>query len=455
MYRKDTIAAIATPGGTGGVAIIRVSGPDATAIAKQVVPMFAADAESHRLYASTIVDRESRPIDRGLCVLMRAPKSYTGEDVVEIHCHGGALLARTVLASTLARGARAAQAGEFTLRAFLNGKLDLAQAESVADAVAARTPAALRVASAHLHGALSRRVETFRDELVGVAARLEVHIDFTEEDVGELEVEGLAEEVARVRAEIRELAATFERGRRLREGARVAIVGKPNVGKSSLLNRLLGSDRSIVTAIPGTTRDTIEEEIDLGGAPVVFIDTAGVRDSDDEVERLGIERTRRVIGECDHAVVVLDGSAALTREDRDALDATRQQSRIILINKIDLPATCDERELREAAGGSLCVKGSMLTGAGIGELCDVLSARLGQDPATNASLSITRVRQFEALSSSAESLDHALQSLRDHQPPDIVAVDVMAALDHLREIVGATSPEAVLDRIFSEFCIGK
>ncbi|MGH7821062.1 MAG: tRNA uridine-5-carboxymethylaminomethyl(34) synthesis GTPase MnmE, partial [Candidatus Binatia bacterium] len=381
--------------------------------------------------------------------------SYTGEDVAEIHCHGGPLVARAVLAAALGAGARGAERGEFTLRAFLNGKLDLAQAESVADLVAARTPAAMRAAGAHLRGELSKRVEAFRQELVAVAARLEVAIDFSEEDVGELDRVALRSELDAIGGRICSLAATYAAGRILREGARVAIVGKPNVGKSSLLNRLLGADRAIVTATPGTTRDVIEETMDLGGLPVVLSDTAGVRESVDEVERLGIERTERAIALADLAIVVLDGSRVLDDEDRAVLDATQQIRRILLINKKDLPSRLSPKELSDLAPEAPPAEASAATGEGLPTLLERLRAALVGEGAEVGGIVVTRERHFSALEAAATSVVRAAGAVDAGHPPDIVAVDVMAALDHLGEIVGRTSPEAVLDRIFSEFCIGK
>ncbi|MGH7857516.1 MAG: tRNA modification GTPase, partial [Candidatus Binatia bacterium] len=321
---------------------------------------------------------------------------------------------------------------------------------------AARTPAAMRVASAQLLGELSREVEALREALVRVAARLELAIDFSEDDVGELDRESLRREVDVVRARIGALAATYAGGRILREGARVAIVGKPNAGKSSLLNRLLGSERAIVTPAPGTTRDVIEDSIDLGGIPVVLSDTAGVRESTDDIERLGIERTRAAIAEADLAVVVLDGSRALDEDDAAVLDATQQTARILLINKRDLEPRLAVTAVDSLAGdGAIVVEASARTGQGIGGLCERLVHALGAAPVASGEVVVTRERHFRALEAAMASLSRVLDSLGEVQPPDIVAVDVMAALDHLGEIVGRTSPEAVLDRIFSEFCIGK
>jgi len=411
------------------------------------------DWQSHRLYAGRFVDSDGRVLDRGLAVRMRAPRSYTGEEVVELHCHGGALLARRLLGAAIAAGARAARPGEFTLRAFVNGKLDLAQAESVADLIAARTDVALRVAAEQLGGALSRVVEDWREQLIGIAARLEVAIDFSEEDVGDLDRVTLGADASRALVGLRDLAGSYARGRILREGVRVAIVGKPNAGKSSWLNRLLGAERAIVTPVPGTTRDVIEEAVDVGGLAVVLVDTAGLRSSLEEVERIGIRRTHAQIAEADVVLIVLDHSRRFEAEDEEALNATRHKKRILLINKIDL-----QRQLElpaNLADGVAIVRGSALDGSGghqlRGEILNL--ADFGDEQC--ASVTVTRERHHRALNLAADAVERTIAGLRVGHPPDVLAVDIMTALDHLGEIVGRASPEAVLDRIFSEFCIGK
>jgi tRNA modification GTPase len=452
VYLHDTIAAISTAGGVGAVAIVRVSGPDAARVAERVFRGRPAERwESHRLYAGQFVDPAGRVLDRGLGVLMRAPRSYTGEDVLELHGHGGALLARRVLGAALAAGARAAQPGEFTLRAFISGKLDLAQAESVADLVAAPTDSAIDVALDHLAGALSRAVEGFRERAVAIAARLEVAIDFSEEDVGDLDRSALVADAAGLAGDLRALASTHDRGRILREGLRVAIVGKPNVGKSSVLNRLLQTERAIVTAVAGTTRDVIEEAVDIDGLAVIVVDTAGIRAGAEEVETLGIERTHEQIRIADLVLVVLDNGRRWDVGDREVFDATRHKSTILLINKDDLKK---HLELPACVAAITAVRASALTGAGIDALRSAIVTAAGVTNRNDA-LTITRARHRHALEAAALALDRAGEALRVGHPPDVVAVDMLSALDHLGEIVGRTSPEAVLDRIFSEFCIGK
>jgi tRNA modification GTPase len=455
VYTRDTIAAVATPAGVGAVAIIRVSGPAASEIAARVFRGHPPQRwQSHRLYLGRFVDAVERDLDRGLAVIMRAPHSYTGEDVVELHCHGGTLVARRILGAVLDAGARAARAGEFTARALLNGKLDLAQAESVADVIGAPTDAALRVAVEQLGGALSQRVDGLREKLIDVKARLEVAIDFSDEDVGELDRATLAGEAAAIARELGALSATYAHGRVLREGLRVAIVGKPNVGKSSLMNRLLQADRAIVTAVPGTTRDTLEETIELEGMPIVLIDTAGIRHALGEVERIGIERTRRQIADADLVIVMLDSSRTLAREDAEVLDATRHKERILLINKIDLPGRLTATDLGEELLAA-SVRCSLMDGSGLESLTRKIVANGLRESAPSEGVTVLRERQRNALELAAIAVGRAAQSLRTGQPAEIVAVDVMSGLDHLGAVTGATSVEDVLDRIFSEFCIGK
>jgi tRNA modification GTPase len=450
VYLRDTIAAISTAAGVGAVAIVRVSGPEAGSVAGRVFRGVPPERwETHRLYSGRFVDPAGRVLDEGLAVIMRAPRSYTGEDVVELHGHGGVLLARRVLGAAIAAGARDARPGEFTLRAFLNGKLDLAQAESVADLIAASTDRAIDSALDHLAGALSTTVEGFRERAIGVAARLEVAIDFSEEDVGELDRSALASDSEALAREIRSLASTYEHGRILREGFRVAIVGKPNVGKSSLLNRLVAADRAIVTSIPGTTRDVIEDAVDIDGVAVVVVDTAGIRSGAEEIETLGIERTREQIRAADLVIVVLDQARAWDGEDEEVTAAARHKRHITLINKVDLPS-----QLVPPSSDAPLLHASALTGAGIDQLKSAIASAAGVGE-RNGSLTVTRERHRVALDEAARALAQAADALRIGHPPDVIAVDISSALDHLGQIVGRTSPEAVLDRIFSEFCIGK
>ncbi|HEX5577048.1 MAG TPA: tRNA uridine-5-carboxymethylaminomethyl(34) synthesis GTPase MnmE, partial [Gemmatimonadaceae bacterium] len=323
---SDTIAAIATPPGSGGVAIIRVSGPAAIDIVNSLFVRGDGRgiAESRRVYVGKFFDRPgANVVDEVVVFAMRAPRSYTGEDIVEIQCHGGSLVSEAVLESVCAAGARPAAPGEFTKRAFLNGRMDLAQAEAVADLIMARSDAGRRLAWSQLQGTLSARVGGLRDTIVKARAYCEVALDFADEDVPELTATELATELAAVRKELEALVATFERGRLRYQGSRVAIVGRPNVGKSSLLNALAGRDRALVTPIPGTTRDVVEVTVVVNGAPVVLMDTAGLRDTDDVVEAMGVDRSRAAAAEADAVIVVFDGSVALDATDHGVAETVR------------------------------------------------------------------------------------------------------------------------------------
>ncbi len=450
MYAEDTIAAIATPPGPGGIGVIRVSGPAAKSIAAAVFrPTRAAPLRTHRMYHGRIVSAEGTVLDDALAVLMYAPKSYTGEDVLELHCHGSPLVLRLALESVLRRGARPACPGEFTKRAFLNGKLDLTQAEAVIDLVRARTPEGAGLAADQLFGHLSEHLKTLREQLVRVKAHLEVRIDFADEDI-QLRESETAAAIGRVLANVDTLLGTYARGRLLRDGLHVAITGSPNVGKSSLLNALLGSDRAIVSAIPGTTRDVVEESANFSGVPVVLSDTAGLRDAEGEVERIGVDRARRVAHGADVVLLVFD----LSRPQPVVSPPFDNEHTVAALNKIDLPCAWSDADLKAIEDGYQTVRVSALKHLGLDDLrrAVVECAGLLYGDGLPA---LTSSRQHDSLAKVRESLQHALASLRQELPPDLVAVDIQAALDHLGSLTGLVSSEEVLEVVFSEFCIGK
>ncbi len=454
MYESDTIAAIATPAGSGGVGIVRVSGAAASDVATAVFrgAKTTATWHSHQLYAGHLVDTHAARLDAGLAVLMRGPNSYTGEDVLELHCHGSPLVLRAVLAVVLQAGARAARPGEFTKRAFLNGRIDLAQAEAVADLIGARSPAAAAAALTQLDGKLSTTLNELRSGIIASKALLEVQIDFSDEDV-HIDPRQIAEQVAQSCQRLDGLIVTYERGRVLREGLRVALIGKPNVGKSSLMNALLGVDRAIVTAVAGTTRDTIEESLAFDGIPIVLIDTAGLRrDSNDTIEQIGMRRTQAALAQADVVVVVLDGSQSLDAADQAVLTATLDSRRVVALNKTDL-GVCADATTQIVDLPSVAI--SATRGTGLDQLRRAVVAQVRADDRSADDLLITNARHAAALVAARRSLDLVLQSLRDGQPPDVVAVDVQDAIDHVGEITGLVSNEEVLDHIFSQFCIGK
>src|SRR6266404_7653385 len=341
MYEQDTIAAIATPPGEGGVAIVRISGIGAENIAAKIFCRAYGKSgkfETHRLYHGKIRDPMSeRVLDEVLLTIMRKPRSYTGEDVVEIHGHGGAFLIRQILRLVLTQGARQAEPGEFTKRAFLNGRLDLAQAEAVLDLIRARTEKSAGLALDQTSGALSKWVDELREELLDILVQVEAAIDFPEEEIELLRRQELIGRISGLSDKLSYISDTYDWGKLFREGAKVCICGRPNVGKSSLLNALLGEDRVIVTPVAGTTRDVIEESINLNGLPVVFGDTAGIRETEDQIERMGIDFTRQHLDKADAVIVVLDGSEPLAREDESLLDSVKHKKVLVAINKSDLP----------------------------------------------------------------------------------------------------------------------
>ena len=470
---EDTICAVATAAGEGGIGIVRLSGPQALAVASQVVRLRSGrplvSISSHTLHLADLVipasnrQSENRSVlappptsdllDEALVVCMKAPRSFTAEDVVEIQSHGGMLVLEIVCKVCVESGARMAEPGEFTKRAFLNGRLDLSQAEAVLDTIRATSHAGLTVAQRQLRGDLAREVELARTSLLTVLAHVEAAIDFVDEDISFLQRDELIRIMSETAAGVHKLEATSRDGRILREGAHVVILGRPNVGKSSLLNRLLREERAIVTAIPGTTRDVIEESIDLGGVMIRLVDTAGVRDTDDLVEREGIKRTRLAQDEADLLLVVVDGSVPLTGDDRSLLNAVKGQKHVVVLNKTDLP---DEVELDPALVGHSSCRISAKTGSGIESLKSVLRGHLiSKCFEASESVTVTNVRHRDALRRAHDSLGQALESVQGGMAGELVSIDVRAAAEALGEITGVITTDEILGRIFSEFCIGK
>ena len=458
MYAADTIAAIATPPGHGGIGVIRVSGPLVARIAAAMVRCARPHEawESHRLYYGRIVDADGRLVEKGLAVVMRAPRSFTGEDVLELHCHGSPVGLRRVLACTLRNGARLAEPGEFTKRAFLNGRIDLTQAEAVMDMVRARTSTGAALAAEQLSGRLSDLVSQLRGQVIGLKALLEAQIDFSEEDF-DVTTSELLTTLRECMSPIEKLIDSYQYGKIMRDGVRIVIIGKPNVGKSSLLNALLGEERAIVTPIAGTTRDAIDEPVDFDGVPVVLSDTAGLRNAEDAeaVERVGMQRTTDRIAHAQLLLTVLDASQPLDAGDDAVLRAHADAAQVIVLNKIDLPCVTAEADVHRICNSHPVVPVSALHHVGLGDLRRVLLEKITGGAATPDTPVLTNLRHVDALMKARASLGLARESIVSRCPPDLVAVDVQDAIDHISTVTGMITSEDVLDRIFSEFCIGK
>jgi tRNA modification GTPase len=457
MYQEDTIAAIATPPGEGGLAVVRISGPDAEKIAVRVFTRLHSRKDtlrSHTLYHGQITDpKDGQPIDEVLLTIMRKPRSYTGEDIVEVHCHGGNFLAQQILALILSQGARQAEAGEFTKRAFLNGRVDLAQAEAVLDLIRARTVKGARIALNQASGELSKYVGELREELLDTLVQVEAAIDFPEEEIELLQRHYLIEKIKALIKKINIISDSYDWGRLFREGAKVCICGRPNVGKSSLLNALLGTDRVIVTPTPGTTRDVIEESLNLGGLPVIIWDTAGIRESQDQIEQLGVELSRQHLEKADALVVVIDGSTKLIPEDWALLQTAGSKKVVIAVNKTDLPLVVDLHSLPNDKTTRILTI-SAKTGVGIDSLKKSLR-ELILGCITEPPITVTNLRHRSELVRSTEGLTRAVETLILGLPPELAAVDLNDAREALEEIIGVVSNDNILERIFSNFCIGK
>ena len=460
MTFAETIAAIATPPGIGGIGLIRVSGPAAEGIARRLFrPLPSGNFLSHHLYHGEIVSPATGAVlDKVLVAFMKGPRSYTGEDTLEISCHGGPLILRSVLEEVLLAGARPAGRGEFTKRAFLNDRLDLTQAEAVLDVITAQTQNGLAAAVSRLQGKLSGRIEAIRVEIIDLLAGIEAEIDFSEEDGVDKTTGDALSRIREVIERITSLISTYHQGRIYREGIGVVIAGRPNVGKSSLLNRLLGEKRAIVTSIPGTTRDFIEETVDIGGMPVRLTDTAGLRPPQDAIEKEGINLVWERLEKADAVIVLLDGSAGLTADDLDLIAKVNAKPLLPVINKSDLPHCFDEESFKGLfrEGTPPAVRISAKYGDGIDRLTSALGGLILATPTEEApEAMIAHLHQKTALEKTAAGLVRARDGLQGGLPPELIAVEIRDSLDALGEITGRTTTEEILDRIFSNFCIGK
>ncbi|RJQ27391.1 MAG: tRNA uridine-5-carboxymethylaminomethyl(34) synthesis GTPase MnmE [Peptococcaceae bacterium] len=458
----DTISAISTPTGEGGIGIVRMSGSDAVNIARKIFQPKKkrewAVRTGNRLVYGYVFDPESGVmIDEVLLGYMKAPYTYTREDVVEINCHGGIRPLKKVLELTLAAGARLAEPGEFSKRAFLNGRLDLAQAESIIDLVRSRTDAGLCLAVNQLSGRLSREIALLQQELLGLLALIEANIDFPEEDIEKTSRQELLASFRVLLKKVEDLILGAETGRVYREGLGVAIIGKPNVGKSSLLNALLREKRAIVTDIPGTTRDIIEEMLNIQGIPLKIMDTAGLRHTEDVVEKIGVEQTGEAVGRADLVLLVLDVATGITDEDLEAMELIKEKKGIILINKIDLNGkNVSEDKLREKTGGKPVLRISVKEGTGMEDLeKSIVEMVLGGKVISSDAVLVTNVRHKQALEKAKRFLGDAVEGIIRGAPVDLVAIDLRSAWESFGEITGSSVTEDLVNRIFADFCVGK
>ncbi|MBP1047095.1 tRNA uridine-5-carboxymethylaminomethyl(34) synthesis GTPase MnmE [Enterococcus sp. BWM-S5] len=457
----DTIAAISTPPGEGAISIVRLSGEDAVAIADKVYragTKSLKEVPSHTIHYGHIIDpRNEELLDEVMISVMKAPKTFTREDVVEINCHGGIVVVNQLLQLLLREGARLAEPGEFTKRAFLNGRMDLSQAEAVMDLIRAKTDKAMQVALHQLDGNLSGLIRSLRQEILETLAQVEVNIDYPEyDDVEELTTKLLLEKAEFVKAQIESLLTTAKQGKILREGLSTAIIGRPNVGKSSLLNHLLQEEKAIVTDIAGTTRDVIEEYVNVRGVPLKLIDTAGIRETEDIVERIGVERSRKALAESDLILLVLNQNEALTEEDRQLLEATKGLKRIILLNKMDLPSELEKDELRQLAENEEILPVSVLSSTGMEQLeLKIADLFFGGETGEKDATYVSNTRHIALLDQAVIALDEVIFGIQSGMPVDLVQIDMTRCWDYLGEIVGDSVQDELITQLFSQFCLGK
>lgn len=458
---NDTIAAISTPVGEGGISIIRISGEDAVAVAKRLYhgSKDLAQVASHTINYGHIVDPDTgAEVDEVMVSVMRAPHTYTCEDVVEINCHGGLLATNRILQLVLSYGARMAEPGEFTKRAFLNGRIDLSQSEAVMDLIRAKTDKSMKVALNQLDGDLSRLIRHLRQDILDVLAQVEVNIDYPEYDaVEEMTTKMLKEKALDIQQRIQALLKTAKQGKVLREGLATAIIGRPNVGKSSLLNTLLHEDKAIVTDVAGTTRDVIEEYVNVDGVPLKLIDTAGIRDTDDTVEKIGVERSKRALDAADLILLLIDSSAPLTAEDCELLTATHGKQRIVILNKTDLPRRVDLDELKKLTDGDALIETSIVKHEGMDQLGQQISKMFFNEgiESSQNNVMVTNARHIGLLHQANAALSDVLKGINAGMPMDLVQIDMTRCWDLLGEITGDSYQDELLDQLFSQFCLGK
>ncbi|HOA83424.1 MAG TPA: tRNA uridine-5-carboxymethylaminomethyl(34) synthesis GTPase MnmE [Thermodesulfovibrio thiophilus] len=455
---SDTIAAISTPLGEGGIGIIRISGNEAISVVSKIFRsprgINLNNVKTHTIHYGFIVDPfTEEKVDEVLVTVMRAPNTYTREDVVEINCHGGYITLKRILDIVLEHDVRLAEPGEFTKRAFLNGRIDLSQAESVIDIIRAKTDQAQKIALEHLSGRLSDKINQLRQSLMRICAHIEAYIDFPEEDIDGLTEEAIKESINHIIDEIKSLVEGYEKGKIYREGLTTAIVGKPNVGKSSLLNALLMQERAIVTEIPGTTRDIIEEYVNINGMPLKIVDTAGIRQAHDIVEAEGIKRTMKAVEQAELILLILDSSRPIDCLDEEIISKIINKRVIVVINKKDIKSK--EFKLPDSLKDKPALEISALMSEGINELKELIFKTTMTGRYTQEGLLITKLRHKVALEDTLNALNNALESFKRKEPLEITAMFLREGLSFLGQIVGVVTTEEILDLIFSEFCIGK
>jgi len=458
--QADTISAIATAIGEGGIGIIRISGEKALEIAAKIFrPQSGKSPEeisSHQAVYGMITAEDGMIIDEAICLIMRAPHSYTVEDVVELQCHGGTMPLRQALELTYRAGARPAEPGEFTKRAFLNGRLDLTQAQAVMDVITSKTEASLRMAESHLAGKFSKKIDAMRHDILAMIAHLEASIDFPEDDIDDVVTEEVRSRIEIIRSQISGLLATAKTGKILRDGLETAIIGKPNVGKSSLLNALLQETRAIVTNVPGTTRDSIEEYANIGGIPLRIIDTAGIRDTDDFVEKIGVDKARAYIEHASLVLVLFDFSREISSEDEDIIKLVKDKEALILINKTDLKGYLSVAKIREKLPLHKFIEISTVEETGLDQLRTAITDMVYSDQVQQGeSAFVNNAREANILHVADTHLKEALMTIEHEMSADFIVIDLRSAWEKLGEITGDTVGEDIIDEIFSQFCIGK
>ena len=459
-FLDDIIAAVSTPMGSGGIGIIRISGKGSIDIAdkifKSVSGVKLKEKPTHTITYGNIIDKNGNTVDEVLVSIMKGPASYTKEDVVEINCHGGTAAVKKVMETVTLAGARTAEPGEFTKRAFLNGRIDLSQAEAVIDIINSKTELSMKNAVNQLSGALSEKVKEIRSGLIDAVSTIEAAIDYPEHDIEEETYASLNKTVNQALNSVQKLIDTADMGKMVRDGVNMVILGKPNVGKSSLLNFLLKEERAIVTDVPGTTRDTVEEYFNIAGIPVRITDTAGVRDTDDVVEKIGVERSIQRAENADIILLMLDLSRALDDDDRKLIDFIKNKKHIVLLNKTDLDQKAEENEINSLLDSKNILRVSVKEQKGTEELLKLLEEILTSGTVeAGDGVMVSNVRHKNSLEKASEALKKALNTIEIRMPEDFVSMDISQAIDFLGEITGESLQEDIINRIFEKFCLGK